>query len=98
MSMHNPPHPGGILKRQYLEPMNLSITATAESLGVSRKQLSLLLNEKTGVSPQMAIRLGAAFDTTPEFWLNLQRAVDLRNAQRRFRGEIKPLIAQALVQ
>ena len=77
MEMHNPAHPGEILKELCLEPLGLTVTRTAEALGVARKTLSELINAKSGVSPEMAIRLSKAFRTTPEFWLNLQQQYDL---------------------
>lgn len=72
-----PTHPGGILKRQYLEPLTLSVTQVAEALGVSRKTLSKIINERGPVTPDMALRLARAFQTTPELWLNLQQSYDL---------------------
>jgi len=77
MRMHNPPHPGEILKELYIEPLHLTIVEIAKGIGVSRKSLSELVNGKFGVSPDMAIRLSKAFDTTPESWLNLQQQYDL---------------------
>ena len=65
MAMHNPPHPGGIVKRQCLEPLGLTVTRAAEGLGVTRQALSELVNERTGVSVEMAIRLSKAFGSTP---------------------------------
>ncbi|WP_288125720.1 HigA family addiction module antitoxin, partial [Microcystis sp. LE19-131.1A] len=59
--MHNPPHPGEVLKELCLEPLNLTVTEAAEALGVSRKTLSAILNGRAGISPEMAIRLGKAF-------------------------------------
>lgn len=91
MAMHDPPHPGGILRRQYLEPLGLTVTATARALGVSRKQLSQLLNERAGVSPEMALRLGKAFSTTPEYWLTLQGNRDLWVARRAFTAAVPTL-------
>ncbi len=79
--MHNPPHPGEILRADYLEPLKLSVTAAAKALGVTRKTLSALLNERAGVSPAMAYRLSKAFDTTPELWVNLQAQFDLWQAR-----------------
>jgi addiction module HigA family antidote len=80
--MHDPAHPGEILKELYLEPLGLSVTAAAEGLGVSRKSLSALLNRRAGISPLMALRLSKAFpNTTARFWLNLQNLFDLRLAQ-----------------
>ena len=83
MAMHNPPHPGGIVRRQCLEPLGLSVTAAASHLGISRQSLSELVNERAGVSVEMAIRLTKAFGSTPETWLGLQTAYDLWHARRR---------------
>ena len=83
MAMHNPPHPGGIVRRQCLKPLNLSVTAAASHLGVSRQSLSELVNERAGVSVDMAIRLTKAFGSTPETWLGMQMAYDLWQARRR---------------
>ena len=83
MPMHNPPHPGGIVKRQCLEPLGVSVTAAAQHLHVSRQSLSDLVNEHSGVSVDMAIRLAKAFGSTPETWLGLQMAYDLWQARRR---------------
>lgn len=83
MAMHNPPHPGGIVKRQCLEPLGLSVTRAAEGLGVTRQALSDLVNEKAGVSIDMAIRLSRAFGSTPETWLAMQTARDLWQARDR---------------
>jgi len=82
MRMHNPPHPGEILRELCLEPLGLSVTAAAEALGVARKTLSAVLNGRSGISPEMAIRLGKAFNTTPESWLNQQVQYDLWEAER----------------
>jgi len=82
MKMHNPPHPGEVLKKLCLEPLNLSVTAAARSLGVSRKTLSGILNGRGGISPEMAVRLSIAFDTSAESWLNQQLQYDLWHAER----------------
>ena len=82
MRMHNPPHPGEILRELCLAPLGLSVTRTAAALGVSRKTLSAILNERAGISPEMAIRLSKAFDTTAESWLNQQMQYDLWLAQK----------------
>ncbi len=66
MKMHNPPHPGEIIREQCIEPLGLTITAAAKGLGVTRKALSELVNGHSGVSPDMAIRLSKAFGTSPE--------------------------------
>ena len=83
MLMHNPPHPGEVLKNLCLEPLGLSVTEAAKALGVSRKTLSAILNGRAGISPEMAIRLSIAFDTTAESWLNQQVQYDLWQAERR---------------
>ena len=68
MVMQNPPHPGGIVRRQCLKPLSLSVTKAATGLGVTRQALSDLVNEKASVSVEMAIRLSKAFGSTPETW------------------------------
>jgi len=83
MLMYNPPHPGEVLKKLCLEPLGLTVTEAAKALGVSRKTLSSILNGHAGVSPEMAIRLSIAFDTTPESWLNQQVQYDLWQAEQR---------------
>ncbi len=80
MGMVAPPHPGGIVRRQCLEPLGLSVSKAAEGLGVSRQALSELVNEKTPVSVEMAIRLSKAFGSSPETWLEMQTAYDLSRA------------------
>ncbi len=87
MAMHSPPHPGGIVKRQCLEPLGLTVTRAAEGLGVTRQALSELVNGHTGISVEMAIRLSKAFGSTPETWLGMQMAHDLWQARGRA-GEI----------
>jgi len=69
MRMHDPPHPGEVIRELCLEPLGLSLTKAADGLGVSRKALSELLNGHSGVSPKMAIRLSKAFGGSPESWL-----------------------------
>ena len=81
--MHNPPHPGEILRALCLEPLGLSVTDAAKALGVSRKTLSAVLNGRAGISPEMAVRLSIAFDTTAESWLNQQVQYDLWLAEKR---------------
>ena len=82
MMMHNSPHPGEVLKELCLEPLGLSITEAAEALGVSRKTLSSILNGRAGISPEMAVRLSIAFETTAESWINLQSQYDLWLAEK----------------
>lgn len=86
--MHNPPHPGETIRQLCLEPLGLTVTEAAKALGVSRKALSELLNGHVGVSPEMALRLSLAFDTTPESWLTQQMQYDLWQASQR-RGELR---------
>jgi addiction module HigA family antidote len=92
--MHNPPHPGEIIKELCLEPLGISITDAAEALGVSRKTLSTILNGRAGISPEMAVRLSIAFDTSAESWLNQQSQYELWHAEQH-RGElqVKKLVA-----
>ena len=80
--MYNPPHPGEVIKELCLEPLGISVTAAAKGLGVSRKTFSALLNGRSGVSPEMAIRLSIAFDTSAESWLNQQSQYDLWRAEQ----------------
>lgn len=80
--MHNPPHPGEILKKLCLEPLGLSVTEAAKALGVSRKILSNVLNGRAGIGPEMAVRLSIAFDTTAESWMNQQVQYDLWQAEQ----------------
>ena len=82
MLMHSPPHPGAIIKELCLEPLGVSVTAAAKALGVSRKTLSSILNGKAGVSPEMAVRLSIAFNTSSESWVNQQSQYDLWQAEQ----------------
>lgn len=94
MLMHNPPHPGKIIKELCLKPLGISVTDAAEALGISRKTLSAILNGRVGISPEMAVRLSIAFDTSAESWLNQQSQYELWHAEQR-RGElqVKKLVA-----
>jgi addiction module HigA family antidote len=82
MRMHNPPHPGEIIREFCIDPLDLTVTETAEALGVARKTLSALLNGRAGVSPEMALRLSKVFGRTPEGWLRLQLQFDLWKAEQ----------------
>jgi antitoxin HigA-1 len=86
MQMYNPPHPGEIIKELCLEPLGLTVTRAAEALGISRKTLSAILNGRAGISPEMAIRLSMAFDTSAESWLNQQAQYDLWLARQNQRA------------
>src|SRR3989338_7257869 len=81
--MHNPPHPGIFIREVCLKPLKLTVTRAAKHLGISRKTFSELLNGKTGISPEMALRLAKAFNTTPESWLTQQMNFDLWKAQQK---------------
>ena len=82
MKMHNPPHPGDVLRELCLEPLGITVTDAAKALGVSRKTLSAILNGKAGISPEMALRLSMAFETSPESWLNQQMHYDIWQAEQ----------------
>src|SRR5690349_627074 len=83
MRMHNPPHPGEIIRQLCLEPLGMTVTDAASALGVSRKTLSALLNGRAGISPEMAVRLSIAFGTSSESWMNQQTQYDLWHAEKR---------------
>lgn len=92
--MHKPPHPGDVIRKLCIEPLGITITEAAKALGVSRKAISELLNGHTGISPEMAVRLSIAFDTTPESWLTQQMQYDLwRLRQSRKKIRVKHLKA-----
>jgi addiction module HigA family antidote len=82
MPMKNPPHPGRSIRNACLEPLGLSVTEAAEILGVTRQTLNNVIHGKSGISPQMAIRLSKAFGSTPETWLRMQLAYDLAQARK----------------
>ena len=82
--MHDPPHVGEILRELYLTPLEISVTQLAEQIGVSRQAISRLINERSSISADMAIRLSIAFETTPEFWLNLAKEYELWHAKQAF--------------
>jgi addiction module HigA family antidote len=93
-SVRNPPHPGEVIRDLCLEPLGLTVTDAANALGVSRKTLSSILNGRSGISPEMALRLSKAFSTTPESWLNQQVQYDLWNAKKHSKGiKVKKLYA-----
>ena len=81
MSMKTPPHPGRIVRQECIEALGLTVTAAAKGLGVTRKALSELVNGKSGISPEMAVRLSKAFGSSPELWLGLQMDYDLAKLQ-----------------
>ena len=81
MPLHNPPHPGGIVRRQCLEPLGLSIEKAAKGLGVTSHHLSDIVNEEAPISVDMAIQLSKSFGSSPETWLGMQMAYDLWQAR-----------------
>jgi len=95
MAMKNPPHPGEIIKDLCIEPLGLSVTQVALELGVSRKNLSQVLNGRSGISPEMAIRLSQAFGRSPESWLALQSLYDLAQASKKA-IHVKPLFQDSV--
>ena len=82
MPMKSPAHPGRIVRHDCLEPLGLSVTAGAKILGVTRQALNNIVNGKSGISPEMAIRLTKAFGSTEETWLRMQLAYDLAQARK----------------
>lgn len=88
MLMKNPPHPGRVVRQECIEPLGLTVTAAAEGLGVTRKTLSELINGRSGISPEMAIRLSKAFGGSPEMWLGIQMDHDLARL-RKTSGKLK---------
>ncbi|HNW26334.1 MAG TPA: HigA family addiction module antitoxin [Candidatus Gastranaerophilaceae bacterium] len=83
MEMFNPPHPGEILLEEYIKPLNFTVSAFALNLGTSRKNLSEIVNEKVGISPEMALKLAKVLGTSPEIWLRLQLKYDLWQAKQK---------------
>jgi addiction module HigA family antidote len=82
MPMKNPPHPGRIVRQECIEPLGLSVTDGAKALGVSRNALSELVNERRGISPEMAIRLDKAFGGGADTWHRMQAAYDMAQAMK----------------
>jgi addiction module HigA family antidote len=92
--MANPPHPGELVRHDCLEALDLTVTAGAKVLGVSRKTLDNLVNGRAGVSPEMAVRLAAAFGGTPQVWINMQAACDYAQVAKRaeaIRATVQPV-------
>ena len=96
--IRRPTHPGNIIKEDYLLPLSVTIKDMAETLCVSRKTLSKIINERGAITPDMALRLSRAFDTSPEFWLNLQKNFDLWQAETESKDwkKVKPIPQQML--
>lgn len=93
-----PTHPGKIIQEDYLKPLSITITEMASKLGVSRKTLSKIINERGAITPDMSLRLSRAFDTTPDLWMNLQKNYDLWQAENLSKEwqRVKPLSLQQL--
>jgi addiction module HigA family antidote len=82
MSMHNPPHPGEFIRATFIEPFDISIRSLAENLGVAPSTLTRLISARSGVSPEMALRLSKALGRSPESWLAMQHSFDLWHARQ----------------
>jgi addiction module HigA family antidote len=91
MMMHNPPHPGEILREEVIAPFSLSVVESADRLGMSRVALSRVLNGRAGISPDLAIKLEMAGVSTARFWMTLQANYDLAQARKREYPAIRPL-------
>jgi addiction module HigA family antidote len=90
--IHNPKHPGKMVKSLCLDPLGISVTEAAKALGISRPTLSKLINGKMGITPEMAIRLSIVFHTSDELWMNLQSGYDLWKMQKQKKKlHLKPL-------
>lgn len=89
MAIHNPPHPGRLVRRTLIDGTGLTITDAAKALGVGRVTLSNVVNEHTGISPEMAVRLSIALNTSSEMWMNMQSSYDLWQAQQRQKSIMK---------
>ena len=87
--MFNPPHPGEILKELYIEPLNLSVTKIADKLRVDRKTVSRIINGRSIVTAEMALRLSKLFNTSPNLWLNMQASYDLWQAKCLYEAELE---------
>ena len=82
MPMKNHPHPGRIVRQDFLEPLGLTVTAAAKVLGVARQTINNLVNEKAGISAEMAVRLSKAFGPSPDMWIRLQANYDLSQVRQ----------------
>jgi addiction module HigA family antidote len=96
MAMKNPPHPGLTVRHDCLEPLGITVTEAAKVLGVTRQALNNLVNGKSGISPEMAVRLAKAFGSSAETWLGIQLDYDLaqvrsRNIELKVRRVRRPL-------
>lgn len=97
--MLDPTHPGELVRFECIEPLGLTVTAAAKALGVSRKTLDNLVNGRSGVSPEMAVRLAAAFGGSTQTWINLQSAYDLAQISKReseIRATVTPQVEHSI--
>ena len=92
--MHNPAHPGEVLREMYLNPLGITVTQAAEALGVTRKHVSAIVNGRAPVTPDMAVRLAAVFATEPELWVNIQAQYDLWTVSKQARPKVKVLVTK----
>ncbi len=91
MGMHNPAHPGEVFKELWLEPMGVTVTEAAESLGVARKTLSKIINGRGSITPEMALRIEIVFGSIAETWMNMQTAYDLwqmKDLRKSLKGQL----------
>lgn len=91
--MHSPPHPGEVLVTMYMDELGLTITQVADALGVSRKHVSAIVNGRAPITADMAFRLAAALDSTPQIWLNMQMQHDIWELSQKPRPKVKRLAA-----
>lgn len=90
--LRKPTSPGEILKEEYLTPLGMTQKQLGDHLGCDVKVINRIINGRSGVTPEMALKLGAAFRTSAEFWLNAQRAVDLYDAAANLGSLPEPLL------
>lgn len=93
--MHDPAHPGEILREMYLKPLGVTVTQAAKALRVSRKHVSAIVNGRSPVTPDMALRLASAFATEPELWVSMQAQHDLWSVRKKARPKVKALVKKA---
>tara|TARA_B100001123_G_scaffold438876_1_gene574578 strand:- start:2520 stop:2864 length:345 start_codon:yes stop_codon:yes gene_type:complete len=89
--MHKPPHPGMVLREMHLKPRGLTVTDFADQIGMERKSVSRLVNERCSVSPEMALRLSKLLGTSADLWINLQSTYDLWHAEQTISAELKAI-------
>lgn len=93
--MHDPAHPGEILREMYLNPLGITVTQAAQALRVSRKHVSAIVNGRSPVTPDMALRLASVFATEPELWVNMQAQHDLWSVRKKARPKVRRLVKKA---